>query len=170
MLLDLPQELHGLGEEVEGVHDHDLGLSALEVAHAVEEVGDDDVSGDEGVGEDGVAVVFDGDFEGEHGLFFEVFEAHFFGLGDEGFLVEDFGLRGGVGHEEGGGAGGAEEGQGGLVGGGEGRGRVDGQGEGGDGGGVGFHGRLIGLSDGNEKQVWRLLVRWIRSGGWSSPC
>jgi len=63
-------------------------------------VGDDHISGNEGVGENGIAVVLAGDFEGEHGLFFEVFETHFFGFGNVGFLVEYFAI---VGHGEGGG-------------------------------------------------------------------
>jgi hypothetical protein len=57
---------------MKGINDHDFGLAGIEVAHSMEEVGDDYVSGDEGIGEYGIAVVFYGDFEGEHGLFFEV--------------------------------------------------------------------------------------------------
>lgn len=90
VLFDLAQKVHRFGKEMEGVHDHDLGPSRLQVSHPMEQVGDDDVAGDECVGEDGVAVVLHGDFEGEHGLFFEVFEAHFFRFGDEGFLIEHF--------------------------------------------------------------------------------
>lgn len=85
---------------MEGVHHHDLGLSVLQISHTVKEVGDDGISRNQGVGEDGIAVVLDGDFESKHGLFFEVFETHLFGLGDEGFLVKDFGV---IGHLEGGG-------------------------------------------------------------------
>mmetsp|Transcript_9659 Transcript_9659/g.22765 ORF Transcript_9659/g.22765 Transcript_9659/m.22765 type:complete len:259 (+) Transcript_9659:754-1530(+) len=102
-VLDLAEEVHGLGEEVEGVDDHDLGLAVLEVAEAVEEVRDDDVAGDHGVGEDGVAVVLAGDLEGEHGLLLEVLEAHLLGLGDELLLVEGIAVGG---HGEGRGAGG----------------------------------------------------------------
>ena len=102
-VLDLAEELHGLGEEVEGVDDHDLGLAVLEVAEAVEKVGDDDVAGDHGVGEDGVAVVLARDLEGEHGLLLEVLEAHLLGLGDELLLVEGIVIGGhGKGHGAGG--------------------------------------------------------------------
>mmetsp|Transcript_3216 Transcript_3216/g.7088 ORF Transcript_3216/g.7088 Transcript_3216/m.7088 type:complete len:428 (+) Transcript_3216:32-1315(+) len=99
-VLNFTEELHSFGEEMEGVHHHDLGLSVLQISHTVKEVGDDGISRNQGVGEDGIAVVLDGDFESKHGLFFEVFETHLFGLGDEGFLVKDFGV---IGHLEGGG-------------------------------------------------------------------
>jgi hypothetical protein len=56
----------------------------------VKQVRDDYIACNQGVGEYGITVVFYGDFESEHGLFFEVFETHLFGFGDVGFLVEDF--------------------------------------------------------------------------------
>mmetsp|Transcript_21353 Transcript_21353/g.32549 ORF Transcript_21353/g.32549 Transcript_21353/m.32549 type:complete len:237 (+) Transcript_21353:2241-2951(+) len=94
-LLDLLQELHGLGEEVEGIDDHHLTLSIRQVSHAVKQVGDDAVTSDHCVGEDGVSVVLDGDFEGEHGLFLQMLEAHFLGFGDKLFLVELLRIEGG---------------------------------------------------------------------------
>jgi hypothetical protein len=88
VLLDLAKERNGLGEEVEGVDDHDLALAVLEVAHAVQKVGDDDITGNHGIGEDGVFVILAGDLEGEHSLLLQVLHAHFFGFRNELFLVE----------------------------------------------------------------------------------
>mmetsp|Transcript_9173 Transcript_9173/g.13734 ORF Transcript_9173/g.13734 Transcript_9173/m.13734 type:complete len:237 (+) Transcript_9173:784-1494(+) len=99
-LLDLLQELHGLGEEVERIDDHNLALSIGQVSHAVKQVGNDAVTSDHGVGEDGVSVVLDGDFEGEHGLFLQILEAHFLGFSDELFLVELLRIEGGSGADE----------------------------------------------------------------------
>mmetsp|Transcript_6238 Transcript_6238/g.10302 ORF Transcript_6238/g.10302 Transcript_6238/m.10302 type:complete len:215 (+) Transcript_6238:676-1320(+) len=90
--LNLPQEVHGLGKKVEGINDHNLGHAVLQISHAVEQVRDDGITGNQGVGENGIAVVLASDFKGEHGLFLEVLEAHFFGFGDEGFLIEDLGI------------------------------------------------------------------------------
>mmetsp|Transcript_21986 Transcript_21986/g.47928 ORF Transcript_21986/g.47928 Transcript_21986/m.47928 type:complete len:208 (-) Transcript_21986:256-879(-) len=88
VILDLLEEFHGLGEEVEGIDDHDGSLAILEVAKTIEEVGDYDIAGDHGVGEDGVAVVLAGDLEGEHGLLLEILQAHLLRFGDELLLIE----------------------------------------------------------------------------------
>mmetsp|Transcript_34870 Transcript_34870/g.80641 ORF Transcript_34870/g.80641 Transcript_34870/m.80641 type:complete len:267 (-) Transcript_34870:2-802(-) len=88
--LQLAEEGDGFVEEMEGVHHHHLALSAGQVAHAVEEMGDHHVAGDHGVGEDGVAVVLHAYFEGTHGLFLQMLQTHLFGFGDVLFLVEDF--------------------------------------------------------------------------------
>jgi hypothetical protein len=87
-LLDFFQEIHGLGEEVESVDDHDLALAVRKVAHAVQKVSDDNISGNHGIGEDGVIVVLARDLEGKHGLLFQVLQSHFLGVGDVFLLVE----------------------------------------------------------------------------------
>mmetsp|Transcript_24303 Transcript_24303/g.36823 ORF Transcript_24303/g.36823 Transcript_24303/m.36823 type:complete len:262 (+) Transcript_24303:705-1490(+) len=140
-LLNLTQEIHSLREEVEGIHNHNLGCSILEISHAVQKVGDDDISGNHGIGKYSVTVVLNGNFQGEHGLFLEVLEAHFFGFGNVGFLVKDFFV---IGHTEGRGefgVGDSSVGAGGDGVSGWGKGRDGGCSEedGGDGGGVGFH-------------------------------
>lgn len=89
-VLDFSQELHGLGEEVERVDDHDGALSILKVAHAVQKVSNDNVTGNHGVREDGIFVVLASDLEGKHGLLFQVLQPHFLGFGNELFLVEPF--------------------------------------------------------------------------------
>mmetsp|Transcript_8836 Transcript_8836/g.18469 ORF Transcript_8836/g.18469 Transcript_8836/m.18469 type:complete len:245 (-) Transcript_8836:62-796(-) len=88
-ILDFLEEFHGLREQVEGVDTHDGALvTVLEVSHAVEQVGDDNVTSNHGIGENSVSVVLAGDLEGVHGLFFQVLQTHFLRFGDELFLVE----------------------------------------------------------------------------------
>ena len=73
---------------MEGVDAHDGALAVFEVAKAVEKVGDDNITSDESIGKDGVAIVLAGYLEGEHGLLLEVLQTHLLRLGDEFLLVE----------------------------------------------------------------------------------
>ena len=95
VIFDFLKEFHGLGEQVEGIDAHDGALvTVLQVSHAVKQVGNDDVTGNHGIRENGVSVVLARNFEGVHGLFLQVFQTHFLGFGDELFLVELFGSNG----------------------------------------------------------------------------
>mmetsp|Transcript_53260 Transcript_53260/g.80793 ORF Transcript_53260/g.80793 Transcript_53260/m.80793 type:complete len:422 (-) Transcript_53260:187-1452(-) len=76
-LLNFLQELHCLGEQVEGVDAHDGALAVLEVSQAVQQVGDDDISSDHSIGEDSTLVVLASNFKGKHGLFLQVLQTHF---------------------------------------------------------------------------------------------
>ena len=135
MFFDFAEKVHRFGEEMEGVHHHNLGLAGLEISHSMQQVGNHDIPRNQGVGEYGIPIILHCNLESEHGLFFEVFETHLFGFGDVGFLVED--LVGG----EGGGGGDCAGGGEGAGGGGGGEGRDGGEAEAeGEGGGVGFHG------------------------------
>jgi len=76
---------------VESVDAHDCAFAAvLEVSHAVEQVGDDDITGNHGIGENSVSVVLARNFEGVHGLFLQMLQTHLLGFGNELFLVELF--------------------------------------------------------------------------------
>ena len=90
--LDFLKESHGFREQVEGIDTHDRAFVAvLQISHAVEQVGDDDITGNHRIREDGVFVVLARNFEGVHGLFFQVLQTHFLRFGNELFLVELFG-------------------------------------------------------------------------------
>jgi len=91
-------------------------------------VSNDGITGNHRIGEDSIAVVLARNFKREHGLFLKMLEAHFFGFGNVGFLVEDLI----VGHGQSGGLG---EGGGGMTGAGEGL-DGEGRGEARDGGGA----------------------------------
>mmetsp|Transcript_9370 Transcript_9370/g.23336 ORF Transcript_9370/g.23336 Transcript_9370/m.23336 type:complete len:254 (-) Transcript_9370:86-847(-) len=83
------KEFHGLREQVEGIDAHDSAFVAiLQVSHAVKQVGNDDITGNHSIRENSVSVVLAGNFEGVHGLFFQVLQTHFLRFGDELFLVE----------------------------------------------------------------------------------
>lgn len=73
---------------MEGIDDHDLAFAILEVSHAVQKVGDDNVTGNHRVGKYSIFVVFTTDLQRVHGLFFQVLETHFLRFGNELFLVK----------------------------------------------------------------------------------
>mmetsp|Transcript_14422 Transcript_14422/g.33555 ORF Transcript_14422/g.33555 Transcript_14422/m.33555 type:complete len:243 (+) Transcript_14422:656-1384(+) len=89
---DFLEEFHGLREQVEGVNAHDLAFVAvLQVSHAVEQVGDDDVTSNHGIWENCILIVLTRNFQRVHSLFFQVFQTHFLRFSNELFLVKLFG-------------------------------------------------------------------------------
>ena len=100
LLLNLLEEGQRLREKVEGVNDHDLGAAVLQVAHTVEQVGDDAVTRDHRVREDSVVEVLARGLEREHRLLLKVLKPHVLGLLDEGLLVEGHVHSGTVGRGE----------------------------------------------------------------------
>mmetsp|Transcript_38608 Transcript_38608/g.64974 ORF Transcript_38608/g.64974 Transcript_38608/m.64974 type:complete len:400 (+) Transcript_38608:73-1272(+) len=73
-LLNILQELHGLGEEMEGVHAHHLALAARQVAEAMQKVSDDGIASNHRVGEHRVAEPLDGKLERTHSLLLQMLQ------------------------------------------------------------------------------------------------
>mmetsp|Transcript_39847 Transcript_39847/g.96159 ORF Transcript_39847/g.96159 Transcript_39847/m.96159 type:complete len:213 (-) Transcript_39847:190-828(-) len=82
------QEIHSFGEQVEGIDDHDFAFSVLEVPHPMQQVCNDDITRDHGIGENSIVEVFTTDLQGVHGLFLQMFETHLFRFSNELFLIE----------------------------------------------------------------------------------
>mmetsp|Transcript_26389 Transcript_26389/g.57319 ORF Transcript_26389/g.57319 Transcript_26389/m.57319 type:complete len:294 (+) Transcript_26389:758-1639(+) len=82
-LLDLLQELHSLGEEMESVHHHHLALAVGQVSQAVEQVSDDAIASNQGVGEHRVRETLHGKLKGTHGLLLQMLQALVLRLGNE---------------------------------------------------------------------------------------